>query len=127
MAEHLQVFHHVGFFIFQDGEKRSANSSKSASWGGCFRRGNAQPHISRRKHMSELTIPILEKVDDLVHRVGMRLDRLGCRVRNFWISPYEDALILHGRVGTYYSKQLVQQVAAELSGLTIMSNEIEVE
>ena len=47
--------------------------------------------------------------------------------RNFWILPYEDALILHGRVGTYYSKQLVQQVAAELSGLAILSNEIEVE
>ena len=77
--------------------------------------------------MSELTIPILEKVDDLVHRVGKRLDQLGCRVRNLWISPYEDALILHGRVGTYYTKQLVQQVTAELSGLTIMSNEIEVE
>lgn len=71
--------------------------------------------------------PILAKVDDLVHRVAMRLDEIGCRVRNFWISPYEDALILHGRVGTYYSKQLVQQVAMELSGRTVMSNEIEVE
>lgn len=71
--------------------------------------------------------PILAEADDLVQRVAMRLDQIGCRVRNFWILPYEDALILHGRVGTYYSKQLVQQVAAELSGLTILSNEIEVE
>lgn len=71
--------------------------------------------------------PTLSKVDDLAQRVAARLDQIGCRVRNLWISPYEDALILHGRVGTYYSKQLVQQIAAELSGLTIISNEIEVE
>ena len=71
--------------------------------------------------------PIFAKVDDLVDRVAMRLEQIGCRVRNFWISPYEDALILHGRVGTYYSKQLAQQIATEVSGRSIMSNEIEVE
>ncbi len=71
--------------------------------------------------------PILSKVDDLVQRVAARLDQIGCRVRNLWISPYEDALILHGRVSTYHSKQLVQQIAAEISGLTIISNDIEVE
>ena len=73
------------------------------------------------------TKPILATVDDLMRRVTMRLDLLGCRVRNFWISPYEDALILHGQVSNSDSKQLVQQVAMELSGLSIMSNEIEVE
>lgn len=77
--------------------------------------------------MSLLTKPILTNADDLVHRVAMRLDQIGCHVRNFWISPYEDALVLHGQVGTYYSKQLVHQVATELSGRSIMSNEIEVE
>lgn len=77
--------------------------------------------------MPQSAKPILINADDLVHRVTMRLDQIGCCVRNFWISPYEDALILHGRVGTYYSKQLVQQVAAEMSGRSIMSNEIEVE
>lgn len=71
--------------------------------------------------------PILSATDDLVHRVATRLEQIGCHVRNFWISPYEDALILHGRVGTYYSKQLVQQVATEMSGRSIMSNEIEVD
>ena len=73
------------------------------------------------------TIPILAQADDLVHRVTFRLEQIGCRVRNFWISPYEDALILHGRVGTFHCKQLVQQVATEVSGRSVMSNEIEVE
>lgn len=77
--------------------------------------------------MPASTNPILTKADDLVQRVAMRLHQLGCHVRNFWISPYEDALVLHGRVGTYYSKQLVQQVTMEVSGRSIMSNEIEVE
>ena len=71
--------------------------------------------------------PILAQADDLIDRVATRLDQLGCQVRNLWISTYEDALILHGRVGTYYSKQLVQQIATEISGQSIMSNEIEVE
>lgn len=77
--------------------------------------------------MTRSTSSILASADDLVQRVTLRLDQIGCRVRNFWISPYEDALILHGRVGTYYSKQLVQQIATEMSGRSIMSNEIEVE
>ena len=71
--------------------------------------------------------PILATADDLVQRVTLRLDQLGCQVRNFWISTYDDALILHGRVGTFYGKQLVQQVAMEISGRSMMSNEIEVE
>lgn len=77
--------------------------------------------------MSLLAKPILANVDDLMQRVTLRLDQIGCRVRNLWIAPYEDALILHGRVGTYYSKQLVQQIATEMSGRSVMSNEIEVE
>ena len=71
--------------------------------------------------------PLLTQADDLIDRVATRLDQLGCQVRNLWISNYEDALILHGRVGSYYSKQLVQQIASEISGRSIMSNEIEVE
>ena len=71
--------------------------------------------------------PILATADDLVQRVTLRLDQLGCQVRNFWISTYGDALILHGRVGTFYGKQLVQQVAMEISGRSMMSNEIKVE
>ena len=69
----------------------------------------------------------LAKTDDVVDRVATRLDQLGCQVRNFWISTYDGGLILHGRVATYSSKQLIQQVATEISGRSIMSNEIEVE
>lgn len=77
--------------------------------------------------MNQSMEPIFARVDDLVHRVAMRLEQIGCRVCNFWISPYEDDLILHGRVGTYYSKQLAQQIATEISGRSVMLNEIEVE
>lgn len=70
---------------------------------------------------------MVAKADDLIHRVATRLDQLGCRVSNFWISTYEGGLILHGRVCTFYSKQLAQDVAMELSGLSITANEIEVE
>ena len=65
--------------------------------------------------------------DELVHRVAARLDQLGCHVSNFWISTSEGGLLLHGSVGTYYSKQQAQQVAMEMSGRSIVSNEIEVD
>lgn len=65
--------------------------------------------------------------DELHHRVTARLAELGCRVRNLWIATYEDALILHGQVTTNYSKDLVQYVAREISGRSVMSNEVQVE
>ena len=69
----------------------------------------------------------LAQDDGLVHRIAAGLHRrLGIRVRDFRISVHEDGLILHGRVNTYYGKQIAQQVAMELSGVSIVANEIEV-
>lgn len=65
--------------------------------------------------------------EGLVHRVAARLqNRLGEPVRDFHMTPRDDGLVLHGRVRTYYGKQLAQQVAMEVSGLSIAANEIEV-
>ena len=63
----------------------------------------------------------------LVHQVAARLSgRLGSQVRDFAIFSHQDGLILHGRVSTYYGKQLAQHVVMEISDLPIVSNEIEV-
>lgn len=72
------------------------------------------------------THPTVTDVGDLLHRVTTRLAELGCRVRNLWISTYEDALILHGQVATNYAKDLVQYVVTEISGRAIMSNDVQV-
>ena len=66
--------------------------------------------------------------DGLAHLVAARLHcRLGSQVRDFKILRNRDGLILHGRVNTYYGKQLAQHVVMELSGLSIVANEIEVQ
>lgn len=66
--------------------------------------------------------------DQLIQRVLTRLQsRLGGRVRDFQLSDHENGLILCGQVGTYYCKQLVQEIVMELSGLPILANEIEVQ
>jgi hypothetical protein len=63
----------------------------------------------------------------LVHRVAARLQsRLGRQVRDFQIFAHEEGLILRGKVGTYYAKQLAQQVTIETSGRCIVANEIQV-
>ncbi len=73
------------------------------------------------------TASALAHDDGLVDRIAAGLHhRLGMRVRDFRISAREDGLILHGRVNTYYGKQIAQQVAMELSGVSIVANEIEV-
>ena len=64
---------------------------------------------------------------ELVQRVTARLQcRLGSPVCNFQIAGREDGLILRGQVKTYYGKQLAQEVVMEVSGLSIMANDIEV-
>ena len=73
------------------------------------------------------TASALAQDDDLVHRIAAGLHRrLGIRVRDFRISAHTDGLILHGFVNTFYGKQVVQQVAMEMSGVSIVANEIEV-
>ena len=73
------------------------------------------------------TACVLAQDDGLVQRIAAGLHRrLGIRVRDFRISAHEDGLILHGRVNTFYGKQVAQQVAMELSGVPIVANEIEV-
>lgn len=69
----------------------------------------------------------LARTDELLRRVTARLDQLGCRVCDLRISSSEDALILHGQVATNYAKDLVQYVVIEISGRSIMSNEVQVE
>ena len=48
------------------------------------------------------------------------------RVREFRVLILEHGLVLQGYVPTYYSKQLAQHAAMEVSGLPILANEIEV-
>jgi len=49
------------------------------------------------------------------------------RVRDLRLELRGGGLILHGRTGSYYAKQLAQQAVLEAGGLTLLANEIEVE
>ena len=70
----------------------------------------------------------LAQDDELVQRVVARLqERLGRQVRKFQMSSREDGLILRGQIGSYYGKQLAQEVVMEVSGLPILTNDIEVQ
>lgn len=65
--------------------------------------------------------------NELVQRVVARLqDRLGNQVRDFQLSAREDGLVLRGTVKTYYSKQMIQEIVMEVSGLSILANDIHV-
>ena len=82
-------------------------------------------------HVQSMRSPSSEWVlavdDELVQRVMIRMQtRLGNQVQNFQLSGRADGLILRGQVKTYYSKQMVQEVVMEVSGLSILSNDIEV-
>ncbi len=64
---------------------------------------------------------------ELVQRVTARLQcRLGGRVQEFRMSWHEGGLVLRGHVRSYYGKQMAQEVVMEVSGLSILSNDIEV-
>lgn len=52
--------------------------------------------------------------------------RLNGRVRDLRLSVRGRGLILQGWTSTYHVKQLAQHAAVEISGLTILANEIEV-
>ena len=63
----------------------------------------------------------------LIHRITTRLrSRSGRSITDFRIQIEEHGLVLWGRTHTYYSKQLAQMVAVEVSGLPIVANKIEV-
>ena len=65
--------------------------------------------------------------DELVQRVVAGLQsRLGSQVRNFQMSTYSDGVVLCGQVKTYYGKQVAQEVVLELSGCSVLANNIEV-
>jgi len=59
--------------------------------------------------------------------VGQLQSRFGGKVRSFRISVRDDGLILRGQVNSHYGKQMVQEVVMQLSRLSILSNDIEVQ
>ena len=62
----------------------------------------------------------VEQLQALVQR------RLNGRVRDLRLVVRDQGLILQGRTSTYHVKQLAQHAAIEITGLTILANEIEV-
>lgn len=68
----------------------------------------------------EAVVLAAENLESLILR------RLGSRVRDFHLVLRPNGLILQGRAATYHAKQLAQHAAMEVSGLTILANDIEV-
>ena len=67
-----------------------------------------------------MTEPSAEQLEALVQR------RLRGQVRDLRLLVGDQGLILQGQTSTYYAKQLAQHAAMEITGLTILANEIEV-
>lgn len=67
-----------------------------------------------------MTEPSVEQLEALVQR------RLRGRVRDLRLLVRGQDLILQGPASTYYAKHLAQHSAIEITGLTIVGNEIEV-
>lgn len=60
--------------------------------------------------------------DELIDLVANRLKiRLGGQMRDIRVSTCDGGLTLAGRIGTYYGKQMAQEVAMEVTGLTVHS------
>ncbi len=73
------------------------------------------------------TLKLTSHGNELVRLVVTRLKaRFGGQMRDIDVAVQRDGLILRGRVGTYYGKQMAQEVAAEVTGLTVAFNDIEV-
>lgn len=64
--------------------------------------------------------PSVEQLQALLQR------RLDGRVRDLRLLVREQGLVLQGWTSTYHVKQLAQHAAGEITGLTILANEIEV-
>ena len=54
------------------------------------------------------------------------LRRVGGRIRNLRVLVRHNGVVLQGRCATYHAKQIAQHAAMELTGLPILSNDIEV-
>lgn len=67
-----------------------------------------------------MTGPSGEQLEALVQR------RLHGQVRDLRLLVGDQGLILQGQSSTYYVKQLAQHAARDITGLTILANEIEV-
>jgi hypothetical protein len=52
--------------------------------------------------------------------------RWGRQVRHLRVELEDGGLVLHGWAATYYAKQLAQHAAAEVAGLPVHTNAIEV-
>ena len=62
----------------------------------------------------------VEQLESLVQR------RLNGRVRGLRLIVRDQGLVLQGHTSTYYAKQLAQHAVMEVTGLSILANEIEV-
>jgi hypothetical protein len=76
-------------------------------------------------HVADTLIrsPALSEIGQLETHVQARLHG---RVRHFRLVARGCGLILTGRAGTYYAKQLAQHAVMEATSLPILANEIEV-
>lgn len=61
---------------------------------------------------------------ELAERLQQQLAR---RFRGLQVAVAEGGLVLKGRVGTYYAKQVAQHLVMQLTDLPILANEIEVQ
>jgi hypothetical protein len=52
--------------------------------------------------------------------------QLQIRFRGLRVEVHDEGLVLHGRVPTYYSKQLAQHLIMAMTDLPIVANKIEV-
>lgn len=60
------------------------------------------------------------------HLQALLQQRLNGRVRDLRLTVRGQGLVLEGWTSSYHVKQLAQHAAIELTGLTILANEIEV-
>lgn len=76
-----------------------------------------------------MTQAVLEAVSVEDHREQLELHlqrRLGGRVRDLRVIVRDEGVILQGRAGTYFAKQLAQHAVMELADVPVLSNDIDV-
>lgn len=78
--------------------------------------------------MNHLTVrPLIVAQDHLAERVEQALRATGYpALRAVDVGVRGQSVVLHGRVPTYYMKQLAQTVALEVAGVDGLCNEVEV-
>lgn len=65
-------------------------------------------------------IPLTEQAEELLQRAPY------VALRGVYCEHHEGVLILRGRVGSYYMKQIAQVLVARLDGIELIDNRIEV-